>query len=79
MVQKNQNRDEWKMPLELFYLRFLSAELPFPERIAEPGLLHLSVLPSASGSAVSVESVSPVVDELDLSPESMPGASASSE
>lgn len=51
----------------------------FPERIAEPGLLHLSVLPSASGSAVEVESVSPVVDELDLSPESMPGASASSE
>ena len=47
--------------------------------MAEPGLLHLSVLPSASGSAVEVESVSPVVDELYLSPESMKGASASSE
>ena len=22
MVQKNQNRDEWKMPLELFFLQF---------------------------------------------------------
>lgn len=64
---------------ELFCLRFLSAELPFPEGMAKPGLLHLSVLPSASGSAVEVESVSPVVDELYLSPESMKGASASSE
>lgn len=63
---------------ELFCLRFLSAELPFPEGMAEPGLLHLSERTSICFRKCSWSRVGkrPVVDEFYLSPESMKGASA---